>query len=63
MERDGRLTSEWHDAGGKCRRKYYLISEKGRKALAASVREWPAFTEQLERFLGGQDAWGEAVSG
>jgi PadR family transcriptional regulator PadR len=63
MERDGLLTSEWRDANGKRRRKYYLITDQGRKALAASVREWRAFTEQLERFLGGQDACGEAVSG
>jgi DNA-binding PadR family transcriptional regulator len=63
MERDGLLTSEWRDAGGKRRRKYYLITEQCRKALAASVREWRTFTGQLERFLGGQDACGEAVSG
>jgi DNA-binding PadR family transcriptional regulator len=52
MERDGLLRSEWRRVEGSRRRKYYFITEKGRKALANSVAEWTTFTEKLMKLLG-----------
>ena len=52
MERDGLLSSEWRTAVGARRRKYYFITEKGRKVLANSVAQWMTFTEKLMRVIG-----------
>lgn len=53
MERDGLLTSEWRRVRAARRRKYYFITEKGRKVLADSVVEWATFTEKLMALIGG----------
>jgi len=53
MERDGLLRSEWRTVAGARRRKYYFITEKGRKVLANSVAEWTTFTEKLMQVIGG----------
>jgi len=53
MERDGLLSSEWRTAAGARRRKYYFITEKGRKVLASSAAEWTTFTEKLMRVIRG----------
>jgi len=53
MERDGLLKSEWRRVAGSRRRKYYFITEEGRKVLASSVAEWTTFTEELMRVIGG----------
>ena len=55
MERDDLLNSEWRTVAGARRRKYYFITDKGRKVLASSVAEWATFTEQLMRVIGGGD--------
>ena len=47
MEQDGLLRSEWRSVAGSRRRKYYFITEEGRKVLANSVTEWTTFTEKL----------------
>jgi len=52
MEGDGLLSSKWHTVRGARRRKYYSITEKGRKVLAGSVAEWVVFTEELMRLVG-----------
>ena len=51
LELDGLLKSEWQDGQGKRKRKYYSITPKGRKALAASRSEWQTFIENLQRTL------------
>jgi len=53
MERDDLLSSEWRTVAGARRRKYYFITEKGRRVLVSSVAEWTTFTEQLMRVIGG----------
>ena len=55
MEQDGLLNSEWRNAAGARRRKYYFITKKGHKVLANSVAEWRTFTEKLMRVIGGSD--------
>ena len=53
MEQDGLLKSEWRSVAGSRRRKYYFITEEGRKVLVNSVAEWTAFTEKLMRVIKG----------
>ena len=55
MEGDGLLSSEWRTVAGARRRRYYFITEKGRKVLANSVSEWTTFTEKLMQVIGGGD--------
>ena len=54
MEQDGLLKSEWRRVDGSRRRKYYFITEEGRKVLARSVAEWMTFTEKLMGMIKGQ---------
>ena len=63
MEQDGLLSSEWRTVAGARRRKYYFITEKGRKVLASSVAEWTTFTEQLMRVIGGGRVEPEVIPG
>jgi PadR family transcriptional regulator PadR len=53
MEADGLVRSEWRPGRGARRRKYYHITEKGHRVLAASVAEWQTFTAQLLGLIGG----------
>lgn len=40
MKADGLVESFWVEKEGERRRRYYRITEKGRKALAAEKKEW-----------------------
>jgi PadR family transcriptional regulator PadR len=53
MEQDGLLKSEWRSVAGSRRRKYYFITEEGRKVLTKSVAEWTTFTEKLMQVVRG----------
>jgi PadR family transcriptional regulator PadR len=53
MEQDGLLKSEWRSVAGSRRRKYYSITDEGRKVLANSVAEWTTFTEKLMQVVRG----------
>jgi PadR family transcriptional regulator, regulatory protein PadR len=48
LERDGLLTSTWDTASGRPRR-YYGITEKGLKKLAAQRKEWNALSASMNR--------------
>jgi PadR family transcriptional regulator PadR len=52
MEKEGLLTSEWQVVQKGPSRKYYHITEEGRKALAASTQEWTTFSKRLLSILG-----------
>ena len=52
MEKDGLLRSEWQVVEKGPSRKYYSITEEGRKVLADSAREWTTFSQQLLGILG-----------
>ena len=47
MEQKGLLSSDWLEAAGARRRRYYSITEKGRGVLSDSVDEWTRFTDKL----------------
>ena len=51
LELDGLLKSEWQDGQGKRKRKYYSITQKGRKALANSQTEWKTFIANLQKAI------------
>jgi len=54
MEQEGLVGSEWRTVSEERRRKYYCITDKGKKVLANSVAEWMTFTERLMRVIGGK---------
>ena len=51
LELDGLLKSEWQEGQGKRKRKYYSITQKGRKALMSSQAEWKTFIANLQKAL------------
>ena len=51
MAQDGLLTSEWRETGTARRRKYYTITDKGRRALSEQTSEWRTFIQKLTRLL------------
>jgi transcriptional regulator len=51
MALDGLVTGEWRQADSGRRRKYYAITEKGRRALNEQTQEWQTFTRKLFRLL------------
>jgi DNA-binding PadR family transcriptional regulator len=52
LEERGLVRGRWLEAPNQRRRRYYRITEKGRKILAAQRQEWAQFFE-LVRGLGG----------
>ncbi len=51
MQQDGLLTSEWRQAGGKRRRKYYAITPEGKGILGEQTAEWGRFMNQLQSLI------------
>jgi PadR family transcriptional regulator PadR len=47
LEQSGLLASAWADGTGR-RRRVYRLTARGRRALAASRREWQGFTKAVE---------------
>jgi transcriptional regulator len=52
MAQQGLLSSEWRESETTRRRKYYAITEKGRRALSDQTSEWQTFTQKLFHLLG-----------
>jgi len=47
MKQEGYLTSEWREVSPARRRKYYVITDKGRQVLSEQAVEWRTFIEKL----------------
>ena len=47
LEADGLVTADWRDGSGKRQRKYYVITDTGRKALKTYLSEWRIFVGKL----------------
>src|SRR5262245_4056743 len=47
MEREGMIASEWRQAEGERRRKYYRLLKEGRKALHNEQQQWMTFHTTL----------------
>ncbi len=51
LERSGLLRTEWRATENNRRAKYYLLTERGRKALASEKREWSRQIAAIARIL------------
>ncbi|MNM46551.1 lineage-specific thermal regulator protein [compost metagenome] len=51
MEAEGWVEAYWETVGGR-NRKYYRITERGRKTLAAKKEEWSLFRNAVDGILG-----------
>ena len=47
LEQNGLITSYWGEDGPGARRRYYSITEEGKKQWAANVKEWETTRELL----------------
>lgn len=56
MERQGFLRSEWKGEEGSRRRKFYAITEKGRRRLEKELQDWQAFAANVNQLLGVETA-------
>ena len=45
--------STWQEAPGGPPRRYYRLTAKGRKALAACTEEWERFRDAVDQLIGG----------
>jgi PadR family transcriptional regulator PadR len=54
LEKEGLLTSQWEVVDKGPSRKYYRLTEDGRKVLADSAEEWTTFSQRLLSILGEQ---------
>jgi PadR family transcriptional regulator PadR len=54
LEKEGLLTSQWEVVDKGPSRKYYRLTDDGRKALTDSVEEWTTFSQRLLSILGEQ---------
>ncbi len=51
MQQERLVTSEWRPAGEARRRKYYAITDKGRRMLKEQSAEWHIFIQTLLQVL------------
>ena len=56
LEKDGYLTAYEQETAGGRKRKYYHVTDKGLKELAAQKEQWRAFAGSVEMVLGGSGA-------
>ena len=52
LEEKGLISSYWDDFSGK-KRKYYAITEDGRKHLNSKKEEWQIFSTKVNKVIGG----------
>jgi PadR family transcriptional regulator PadR len=52
MERRGYLHAEWQGDEGSRRRKFYVITEAGRRRLDKELQGWRAFSDHVNHLLG-----------
>ena len=56
MQHEGLLSSDWQEASGTRRRKYYAITTAGQEALQEQREEWQLFIGKLQALMAGADA-------
>ncbi len=56
LERLGFLKSEWHGDEGTRRRKFYAITEAGRRRLEKEMEGWRSFADHVNQLLGTETA-------
>jgi PadR family transcriptional regulator PadR len=53
LKGEGLVMAEWQPSPQGPARKYYTLTEEGRRRLVAMRAEWQAFAADVERILGG----------
>ena len=56
LEKRGWIQGRWVEKSGQRRRRYYQMTAKGRKALAAQRAGWQTFIEAISRITGVENA-------
>jgi PadR family transcriptional regulator len=51
LARDGVLKAEWVSDEGPHPRKYYRLTDRGRRTLNDMLAHWDAFTQKIERLI------------
>ncbi len=51
LEKEKMIESYWEDTESKRKRKYYRITDTGRKLLSQKEKEWKIFTKAVEQVL------------
>lgn len=51
LQRSGQIKGEWRVTENSRRAKYYVLTERGRKALKEETRQWGRQTEAIARIL------------
>lgn len=51
LETDGAVEAQWKDGTGERRRKYYRITQRGRKLLKTRLQEWENFRLTMDLVL------------
>ena len=51
LKKDGRVTTQWRDSDAGPPRKYYAITDEGRRALGEFTTEWTRFRQAVEALL------------
>lgn len=59
MEYDGLLATYWGDGVGGARRRYYSITDKGRRVLEENLAEWSNIMRILNNLITGKIDGGE----
>ena len=54
LERDGYLRAEWEGEEGSRRRKFYTITDEGRRRLEKELQGWHALTRNVNKLLGAE---------
>ncbi len=62
LERSGLIESRWEQAGAVRRRKYYRLTEDGRKQLADERRQWNTVDQALRRVWSAVDDYTSAAA-
>mgnify|MGYP003804480245 CR=1 FL=1 len=57
LESNGYLESYWDNRDGGRKRKYYSITDKGKKELADKKEEWEVFSKTINKIIGGEYIW------
>lgn len=52
LEANNLITSYWNETATK-KRKYYAITEKGKKSLKEKEEEWKIFSDSINQVIGG----------
>lgn len=61
LERLGHVTTEWRASPEGRRRKYYVVTDAGRAALADQRRQWTAVSRALDSVWRGCDGFAPAA--